>query len=298
MLRKVQNEMFTFELDSDAALIGSTLPVDSDPRWFVHKSAFQLPSGNCDLTVLSDHLAHFSIWGHILRYTQYIMSYTMLPYTTWTPYENQGNRISQDILSISRHIRHNTSGRGQNISQYILRYTLHTEIYFWLILYVEIYDYTCNSVYVHTSHYEILRESIYSYVLSTCLDILSSFTADILSWMSGHILVHTLTSEHIQCATGFFLPAPSRPACTLLARLHPAGAQRIRCRAFVAATRHTWSRTNKCIIMSAATGLAKSGLLVGSSRAIGSTGSASKRLRARQLRCSGDKFALECCCQR
>ncbi len=32
--------------------------------------------------------------------------------------------------------------------------------------------------------------------------------------------------------------------------------------AFVAATRHTWSRTNKCIIMSAATGLAKSGLLI------------------------------------
>jgi hypothetical protein len=25
-----------------------------------------------------------------------------------------------------------------------------------------------------------------------------------------------------------FLPAPGRPACTLLARLHPAGAQRIR----------------------------------------------------------------------
>ncbi len=47
--------------------------------------------------------------------------------------------------------------------------------------------------------------------------------------------------------------------------------------------------------MSAATGLAKSCLLVGSSRAIGSTGSASKRLRARQLRSLGDKFALECC---
>ncbi len=82
-------------------------------------------------------------------------------------------------------------------------------------------------------------------------------------------------------------PAPCWPACTLLARS-----------AFVAATRHTWSRTNKCIIMSAATGLAKSGLLVGSSRAICSTGSASKRLRARQLRCLGDKFALECCRQR
>jgi hypothetical protein len=26
-----------------------------------------------------------------------------------------------------------------------------------------------------------------------------------------------------------FLPAPGQPACTLLARLYPAGAQRIRC---------------------------------------------------------------------
>ncbi len=69
-------------------------------------------------------------------------------------------------------------------------------------------------------------------------------------------------------------------------------------RAFVAATRHTRSRTNKCIIMLAATGLAKSGLLVGSSRAIGSTGSARKRLRVRQQRCLGDNFALECCRQR
>ncbi len=66
----------------------------------------------------------------------------------------------------------------------------------------------------------------------------------------------------------------------------------------VAATRHTWSRRNKCIIMSEATGLAKSGLLVSSSRAIGSTGSARKRLGARLLRCLGDKFALECCRQR
>jgi hypothetical protein len=53
-----------------------------------------------------------------------------------------------------------------------------------------------------------------------------------------------------------------------------------------------------CRQATAATGLAKSGLLVGSSRAIGSTGSARKRLRARQLRCLGDKFALECCRQR
>ena len=36
--------------------------------------------------------------------------------------------------------------------------------------------------------------------------------------MRGHILVHTLTSEHIRCSTAFFLPAPGRPACTLLAR--------------------------------------------------------------------------------
>jgi hypothetical protein len=27
-----------------------------------------------------DHLAHISIYGHILRCTLYIMSYTMLPY--------------------------------------------------------------------------------------------------------------------------------------------------------------------------------------------------------------------------
>jgi hypothetical protein len=48
-----------------------------------------------------------------------------------------------------------------------------------------------------------------------------TFTADFLSWSRGHILVHALTSEHIQCATAFSLPAPGRPACTLLARLHP-----------------------------------------------------------------------------
>jgi hypothetical protein len=109
-----------------------------------------------------------------------------------------------------------------------------------------------------------------------------TFTADFLSLLRGHILVHTRTSEHIRCATDFFLPAPGRPSCTLLlACLHPAGAQPFeKSSAFVAATRHTWSRTNKFIFMLAATGLAKSSLLVGSSRAIGSTGSARKRLRA------------------
>ncbi len=50
------------------------------------------------------------------------------------------------------------------------------------------------------------------------------FTADCWSWLRGHILGHTRTSEHIQCATALFLPAPCRPVCTLLACLHPAGA--------------------------------------------------------------------------
>ncbi len=110
---------------------------------------------------------------------------------------------------------------------------------------------------------------------------LYTFTADFLSWMRGHILVHTRP------------PAPCWPACTLRA------CSAFESSAFVAATRHTWSRTNKCIIMSAATGLrlAKSSLFVDSSKAIGSTGSARKRLRARPLRCLGDKFALECCRQ-
>ncbi len=40
----------------------------------------------------------------------------------------------------------------------------------------------------------------------------------------GHIHVLTCTSEYIQYATASFLPAPCLPACTLLARLHPAGA--------------------------------------------------------------------------
>jgi hypothetical protein len=104
-----------------------------------------------------------------------------------------------------------------------------------------------------------------------------TFTADFLSRLRGHILVHhTRTSEHIRCATAFCSclrqagpPAPCWPACAL--RAHSA----FESSTFVAATRNTWSRTNKCIIMLAATGpsstgLAKSGLLVGSSRAIGS----------------------------
>ncbi len=46
-----------------------------------------------------------------------------------------------------------------------------------------------------------------------------TFTAYSLSWLRGHILVHTRTSEYIQCATALFLPASCLPACTLLARL-------------------------------------------------------------------------------
>jgi len=46
-----------------------------------------------------------------------------------------------------------------------------------------------------------------------------TFTADFLSWMRGHLLVHTLTSEHIRCATALF----RGPACARPARLHPAG---------------------------------------------------------------------------
>jgi hypothetical protein len=84
------------------------------------------------------------------------------------------------------------------------------------------------------------------------------------------------------------VPACARPAC-----LHPAGVLVFESSAFVAETRHTWSKANMFIIMSAATGLARSGLLVGSSRAIGSTGNARQRLTAREQRCLGDDFALE-----
>ena len=51
-------------------------------------------------------------------------------------------------------------------------------------------------------------------------------TADFLSWMRGHILAHSLTSEYIRCATAFSClrpagrPAPCWPACTLRALLN------------------------------------------------------------------------------
>ncbi len=53
-----------------------------------------------------------------------------------------------------------------------------------------------------------------------------TITADFLSIMRGHILVHTGTTEHIRCATAFFClfpagpPASCWPACTLRARLN------------------------------------------------------------------------------
>ncbi len=84
-------------------------------------------------------LVYESIYSDVLRTSCVIRCYRI------TQYENQGNRIFHDILSISRHIR-----LSKSISQY-------TEIYFWPIVYVEINDYTCNSVYVLTSQYEILR---------------------------------------------------------------------------------------------------------------------------------------------
>ena len=53
---------------------------------------------------------------------------------------------------------------------------------------------------------------------------------------------------------------------------------------FVAETRHTRSRTNKLIIMSAATGLTRSCLLAGSAR---------QQPTGRQRHCPGDEFTLE-----
>jgi hypothetical protein len=54
----------------------------------------------------------------------------------------------------------------------------------------------------------------------------------------------------------FFLPALGRPACILLAHLHPAGALEFQSSTFVAETKHICSRTNKFIFMFAAIGLA------------------------------------------
>ncbi len=65
-----------------------------------------------------------------------------------------------------------------------------------------------------------------------------------------------------------------RPICTMLARLHPAGALEFECSAFATETRPIWSRTNKFIIMSASIGIASSCLLFCCSRAISSPGSA------------------------
>jgi hypothetical protein len=51
-----------------------------------------------------------------------------------------------------------------------------------------------------------------------------TFTADFLSIVRGHIVVHTRTSEYIRCATVFSClrgpPASCWPACTVQARLN------------------------------------------------------------------------------
>ncbi len=94
----------------------------------------------------------------------------------------------------------------------------------------------------------------------------------------AHTRTYSYVWVHTMCNC-FFLPAIGRPACILLARLHPAGALEFESSLFVAETRHICSRTNNFIIMSAAIGLASSCLLFGSSRAISSTDSASQRLR-------------------
>jgi hypothetical protein len=73
----------------------------------------------------------------------------------------------------------------------------------------------------------------------------------------AHTYTYWYVWAHMMC--NCFVPACSRPL-----RLHPAGppapcwrAAHSKAGAFVEASRHTWSRKNKCIIMLAATGLAK-----------------------------------------
>ncbi len=93
-----------------------------------------------------DHLAHFSIWEHILRCTLYIMRYTMLPYNS--VWKSRKSYISGYTQYISTY----TIGK-----KYISIIWWYTEIYFWPIVYVEIYYYMCNSVYVRISRYEIFK---------------------------------------------------------------------------------------------------------------------------------------------
>jgi hypothetical protein len=173
--------------------------------------------------------------------------------------------------------------------------SVYTEICIWPKVYVQKYDNMCNSICVCIPQYEFFRYIIYWFILGTCLYILLKlfFCFD---WEGTYSYIPIrLSTYYVQ------LLCSSRPAaCTLLARC-TLRALEFESRAFVAETRQTWSRTNKLIIMSAATGLASSCLLFGSSRrlgAIGSTGSARQRLRARQRRCMGDEFALQCCRQR
>ncbi len=112
--------------------------------WYHSSTRFQMWSRVSADIWKPDHLARFSIWEHILlRCTLYIMSYTMLQYNS--VWKSRKSYISWYTRYISRH----TIGQ-----KYI---SVYTEIYFWQIVYLEIYDYTCNSVYVRISQYEILR---------------------------------------------------------------------------------------------------------------------------------------------
>ncbi len=78
-------------------------------------------------------------------------------------------------------------------------------------MYVNIHVHVVMYLYVHSINISV-----------PCSDTYVPFCSILSRWVGFQM--HTRTSEHIRRATALFLPAPGRPACTLLARLHPAGA--------------------------------------------------------------------------
>ncbi len=90
--------------------------------WCVLPSWIQVlpPAPIWKLEAASDHLAHISICGHILRYTLYIMSYTMLPYNSvWNSRKSYISVYTTSYISEARHIR-----LAKSISPYTSRYTI------------------------------------------------------------------------------------------------------------------------------------------------------------------------------
>ncbi len=160
--------------------------------YVVYPWIYHVSSGNLTTWLI---LVYTCIYWDVLRTSWVLRCYRR------TRYENQGNRITRYILT-------------------------YLEIYFWPKVYLRIFGVQLLAVqlsicpYISVWNFQIKYILVYPEYMPvyTC-------TADFLSWMRGHILVHSLTSEYIRCATAFSClrpagrPAPCWPASTLRAHL-------------------------------------------------------------------------------